>query len=441
MRGTGRNPEGFDPTNFANTFATAVAAAVEQILEARDRPAGNEGVTFAISPALARTDILDYSTSFGAKIFSKATEPLSSRFSIKKPNIRILLNELQIRSETYGWNELLNINVSGPHQVPLFKNMLHTHGQCTLQQIQEDSASYINSNLRKRQNNYQLFVCLNNSVDDNTKRTLANEESIYAANGPPCGTTYLKLLIQKAEVDTRATASYIRRNLTQLDIYMIKEAKIDITKFNEHVNDQLNTLATRGETSSDIIINLLTGYLACSDRKFIEYIEKCKDEYEDGENMTYQSLMRKAERKYQARIMSGEWNALSQEQEEIIALKARIASISTPRRQEIQPKAHRTSADNRRNKKDTSRKRDPQIEKSFKGDQMWRNNKPLPHESRTKVVDGSTWYFCDHHQAWGRHRTEDCIQKANKQSKEHKLNASMALATIGIEDINISDRE
>lgn len=78
----------------------------------------------------------------------------------------------------------------------------------------------------------------------------------------------------------------------------------------------------RDETSKDIIINLLTRYLACSDRKFTEYVAKCKDEYEEGENLTYQNLVGKAERKYQVRDMSGEWNALSQEQEEIIALKA-----------------------------------------------------------------------------------------------------------------------
>jgi hypothetical protein len=39
---------GFDPTNFTNTLATTVAAAVKQILEARDKPTGNEEVTFAI---------------------------------------------------------------------------------------------------------------------------------------------------------------------------------------------------------------------------------------------------------------------------------------------------------------------------------------------------------------------------------------------------------
>jgi hypothetical protein len=98
---------------------------------------------------------------------------------------------------------------------------------------------------------------------------------------------YLKLLIQKAEVDTRATASYIRRNLIKLDHYMVKKVNDNITKFNEDFNDQLNTLATRGETSIDIIINLLNRYLACSDRKFTEYFEKCKDEYEEGTNVTY----------------------------------------------------------------------------------------------------------------------------------------------------------
>jgi hypothetical protein len=67
---------------------------------------------------------------------------------------------------------------------------------------------------------------------------------------------------------------------------MVKQANNDITKLNEYANDQLNTLATRGETSTDIIINLLTGYLVCSDRKFTVYSEKCNDEYEEGTNMT-----------------------------------------------------------------------------------------------------------------------------------------------------------
>jgi hypothetical protein len=68
---------------------------------------------------------------------------------------------------------------------------------------------------------------------------------------------------------------------------MISEAKHNIIQFNEHVHDLINSLSTRGETSSDIIVNLLRGYMACADKKFIEYIEKCRDNYKEGENMTY----------------------------------------------------------------------------------------------------------------------------------------------------------
>jgi hypothetical protein len=80
----------------------------------------------------------------------------------------MFLNKLQFRSETHGWNDLFNIKVS-PNLIPARKNMLHTHGQCALNLVKEVSASYINSTRRLRQNNYQLYLCLNNSVDDYKK--------------------------------------------------------------------------------------------------------------------------------------------------------------------------------------------------------------------------------------------------------------------------------
>ena len=68
--------------------------------------------------------------------------------------------------------------------------------------------------------------------------------------------------------------------------------------------------------------------MACSDKKFVEYIERCQDEYKDGAHITYQELMSKAEKKYQARIMTKEWNTLTHKQEEIVALKAQFAAKS-----------------------------------------------------------------------------------------------------------------
>jgi hypothetical protein len=90
----------------------------------------------------------------------------------------------------------------------------------------------------------------------------------------------------------------------------------------------MNTLASRGETSNGIIDNLFTGFMAYTDKKFVEYMEKCKDSFEEGEDVTYQAIMLKAER-YQDRVMSNKWNTITIEQEQIIDLRAQIALINS----------------------------------------------------------------------------------------------------------------
>jgi hypothetical protein len=66
------------------------------LINKKKQPTATErqAAPLAISSALAETDILYYSTSFGANIFSRALESLPFIFKINKPNIRILLNEL-----------------------------------------------------------------------------------------------------------------------------------------------------------------------------------------------------------------------------------------------------------------------------------------------------------------------------------------------------------
>jgi hypothetical protein len=84
-------------------FANTVVTAMEQILVARGySQTTGDNVPFAISTALAQPDILDYSLGIGEKVFSKATEPLKTVFSDKNANIQVFLNELQVRSESFG---------------------------------------------------------------------------------------------------------------------------------------------------------------------------------------------------------------------------------------------------------------------------------------------------------------------------------------------------
>jgi hypothetical protein len=86
------------------TLVNAITIAVDRILVAREGDIGNIGnieKNFATSPARAQANIIDYSTSFRSKIFSKAMEPLPTIFNIEKPNLRVLINELQVRPDTF----------------------------------------------------------------------------------------------------------------------------------------------------------------------------------------------------------------------------------------------------------------------------------------------------------------------------------------------------
>ena len=63
--------------------------------------------------------------------------------------------------------------------------------------------------------------------------------------------------------------------------------KYDIVAFNEYVNDQRNVLISRGEDTTDIMVNLFKGYMAAKDYSFRQYIKEKKDKYEiEGVDMT-----------------------------------------------------------------------------------------------------------------------------------------------------------
>ena len=95
----------------------------------------------------------------------------------------------------------------------------------------------------------------------------------------------------------------------------------DITKFNAHVQILLEDMASRGETTHDLLSNLFKGYAATSDTTFTSYIERKQEDYKDGTNIKPTALMSLADKKYNTLKIKGTWNAPSQEEEKILALK------------------------------------------------------------------------------------------------------------------------
>jgi hypothetical protein len=227
--------------------------------------------------------------------------------------------------------------------------------------------------------------------------------------------------MSKAEVDNRTVESRVKKDLTRLEEYMVEVAKDDIIIFNSHVKDQLDTLSRRGVQNASVdMVHLFDGYVKCSDRKFVEFIERLRDEWEDNGTLTPRELMAKAETRYSSRLE--DWKKPSEDQEQIIALRAQVLRMEKQRSN--QGGGHKTPPAKPGSGKEKPGKRPgdggpPKIvrRRVYTGTQEWRNK--MDGELLSKEVNGATWEWCIYHSAYCKHNSTKCY--GNPKNGGHKI--------------------
>jgi hypothetical protein len=236
----------------------------------------------------------------------------------------------------------------------------------------------------------------------------------------------LKVVISLAYIDTQATSAFIRTELTRMD-EKIRSFQYDVKKFNTWVKGQVSALAARGETTSDLIVNLFKGYEAVPDKVFKDYIEQKKSSFEEGGTINPDELMQLAQNKYEGRVLAKTWNAPSDEQEQIIALEARIESLQQSRRnqdltkrnvnrqsktkQGVSQGAHAKKNSKSKGGKDQSIKNNDYM--NALGKWSWLKVAPKTGETK-KTYEGKTFFWCKSHQRWGRHTPTSCRKGKDK---------------------------
>ena len=97
-----------------------------------------------------------------------------------------------------------------------------------------NNSTYLGNEDGRAQNSAQLYHCIKNSLTLEAERKILAERNQYHLDGVPSGTLLFKLLIQKATIDTWATSSLMRENLSNLHSYMTT-VKSDVEEFNRYV--------------------------------------------------------------------------------------------------------------------------------------------------------------------------------------------------------------
>jgi hypothetical protein len=221
-----------------------------------------------------------------------------------------------------------------------------------------------------------------------------------------------KYIMQKAVVDTRATSSFFRENLTSLDTY-ITTVDSNIELFNQYVRVNQDGLCARGETTDDLVINLFKAYLNVADQNFVDYIKTKKNAYDEGTtNLEPDTLMTFALNKYHILVQEKKWKSLSPQDEQLVALKAQYNELN-----DANLRLSKTLINNKK-KSPSPRKGKQNKRKGQKQPEKWKTEPPKDGEPLTKTVNNRTYHWCKTHKAWTIHSYNDC--KLRMQGEKNK---------------------
>jgi hypothetical protein len=407
-------------------------AQLQQLLDAVNapRPAGD----FALTPGQANPGTtIDYTTSSGIKVWAEATAPLAFKFSAESKEVYAFCEKLMERAGNQGW-DLTGANIINvPDAAGTMHNLIRNYGQLTTDEIRAHALTYAFHENRLSQNNMQMFNCIMNTLTKTgMTKILAEREKYYVQqpnhpeNTRPSGALLFKLLMQKAIIDTRATASLLRENLSSLDTHM-SVVKSNIEDFNKYVKENYEGLKARGERCDDLMVNLFKGYECASDQEFVRYIKMKKDDYDDGTDMEPENLMTLALNKYETLKKNNKWNSKSIEQEQIVALNAKVDRLQDANLKLAKSlsSSKRSSSSNSSNKDNEKDKKASKSKKSKWQDKWaWKKVAPKQGEPLTKVVKGKTYHWCDEHPAWVRHTPDECELKEQRRNEQDERNAN-----------------
>ena len=371
-------------------------------------------------------------SSEGMKIYTAAVAALPTKYSGNTGEIHIFLKSVSKRAQLFGWQDIINT----PTGADTTKNLCEQYGLITLAQVRDHAQTYEGARDRDAQNASQMYDFLESSLTEEAKALVLSDYADYTiitadgtqvSNGP----CFLKVIIRDTTVDTRSTIFHIRENLNHLEGKML-EVSYDIEAFNVYVTGQVEQLAARGESSSDLLINLFAAFMAVPDKKFVEYIEKQKDKFDEGEDVTTKFLMQVALTKYKDRKRSDTWQAPSAEAEQIMALTAQITDLQRAKAPAPVEKAKKSGGSKHDGKKKIRATK-------FAEKYAWKLIPPESGEPTTKEVDKKTYHFCPHHNngigAWVIHHPSKCDRRDEKP-KDKTASAKIMSLTKALQAIH-----
>ncbi|KAI2509497.1 hypothetical protein MHU86_4874 [Fragilaria crotonensis] len=361
---------------------------------------------FALAPAFANPDVLNYSEQAAAKLFKSGTEALSIKFDCKSDNLQLFLDQTRDRSIVFDWLNILSIPIQG--NVANSKDLIESYGEISYEEVRAHALTYMHEDAREAQDSFMMYHCLMNSLTDAAQKQVRTRGNVhpFIFGGKGSGPVLLKVIIMVSHVDTRATITSVRTKLSSLD-HAMRDIDSDIELFNDYVLGLVSKLSARGEQTQDLLVNLFKGYKACKDAEFVDYIKKKEDFYEEGGQVEYQQLMDWALNKFKTRKESEQWCLKTTEEETIIALQSQVKTLMSNQKKP-NPASGKSSGGGKKDNKQGNKKDKGKGKFRVEDLPAWVHVHPKEGEKQSKTVEGKDYHWCPNHNRWTRHKPSDC---------------------------------
>ena len=377
-------------------------------------------VAFALSPShINNQGLLDYSTKTGLASYEMAVAPLSKvLYDGAKENTHLFRAELTRRATACGWDtgagDIINIpDANNPLEV---KDFVYQNQSLTKADITAwANNAIVNQASRRVQNNFNAVQCLSSSIDDKMKKRILADKEECKEGGVIIAALLFNVIMTKSEPSGMGTIRALKQEIRTMDS-VIHSMKID--EFNDHINRLITTLESHQVVMPDLMDHLFAAYRKAADNKFRENIGEIEHRWLRGEdqytNYTASQLMADALAEYNLRVSDkySPWGALSEEQEEILLLKAEIKKVtadSSKKKNRTQKSSNQGQTPASTTTSDVSGK--AKIPK-------WKLEAPVDGTLK-REHKGKTYYWCPHHYdggMWSLHEPKDCKNRSTKES-------------------------
>jgi hypothetical protein len=378
---------------------------------------------------VARTAYLDYTKTQHIKFFNKGCEKLSGDAFNGKMLLTWLV-QVRDKASMFTWITILTING---------KLLTQQFADITPEEVRAHAQLYQEKATREAQNAEMLIQCLKASISravynkvylQREKYTIMRRNTHELVEDGVC---FLKTIIDNYYSNTRSSTKQIRKQLAQLNYYIRNVAKGDVSKLCEHVRELIYELNAAGETTNDLLANLLEALKEAPDSNFQRWLGNQVDLWsmrkldwaEDGSD-----LMTEAEVYYQEAINTHRWGKKAQRHDMVYAFKAEESESEEEKEKptEVQQMLAMATKLKKYAEAYTAKWASPSTKEDRNKLYAWKLIPPKDNEPSVKkmLVEGKTktYYWCPNYLQWTLHKPSECKRKLAKMGKHKKGSAN-----------------